>query len=670
MRAGGWTKAGLRAVLRTGVCGLAVLGLAAALPARGAGDDEWLDTRGRVVRLPLTNGWLPCKSELAVAGSNWNSVAYLSGAEKLQSVVGASGAVWRAELTQQTRIRVSQVVQVFSNGVQLNVTAVADRTNECAGVFLVLHLPADRFAGGRYLSGAVTGRLPVARADPYQLAYVSGNRLELSCAQGSAGVRIESEGRGTLLVQDNRRWSDEFAVVVPLHNGALPPGRTIATSVRLTGVGEARTPLTEVEVDPARTLYRFEGFGGNYCYGLQGLLARTAYATLRPVWARVQMRLEGLQRPPAGVPPEEDFLRQMAALDRPESDLRQGLEFQALLATNQTPCFIALWNAPPWMYVDGVAHPDKNVLKPSEWTRLATAAGAYLRYARERYGVEPEAFSLNEPDGGYNIRVPSAAYPGLVRQFAAEWQRLGVRTRLLLGDVANARSDAYAWLQPALVDPMALRPISWLSFHAWGGAAPDEYAAWAALADRLRLPLVVGEVGVDPDWKRAPIYRHDYAMQEMALYFALLQHARPQAVLLWEHTDNYPVLARDADGRFATTVRWGLQRQWILNTPRGSMAVVCQVLTGDPMDAVAFTHGTDGTGLTVHLGNRQGPRICRISKFPPGIRQLYVVQTTRDHHAEVRPPLMTQQGELRLDLPAESMTTLTTLRPAETDVVK
>ena len=637
------------------------------LSARTAGDSEWLDGQGRVVRMPLETGWLPCKGELAVASSNWTTVAYLSAADKLQSVVGPSGAVWRAELSPQSQVncRVTQVAQILSNGVQLSISVVADRTNACEGVFFVLHVPADRFAGGRYLSAGTAGRLPVTRANPYQLAYVAGGQLELVCAQEAARIRLEADGKSSLLVQDNRRWSDEFAVVVPLHSGPLPAGRLLTATVRLTGAGVVRTPLAEVEVDTTRTLYRFEGFGGNYCYGLQGLLARTAFATLRPSWARVQMRLDELQRPAAGVEAATDFLRQLASQDRPDSELRQALEFQALLATNQTPSFMALWRAPAWMYTDGVARPEKNVLKPSEWPRLAVAVGAYLRYARDRYGVEPEAFSLNEPDGGYNIRVPAAAYPQLVRQLGEELQRQGVRTRLVLGDVANARGEAYTWLQPALADPLALRPVAWLSFHAWGGAADDEYAAWAALADRLRLPLMVAEAGVDPDWKRAPVFRHDYALQEMGLYFALLQHARPQTVLLWEHSDNYPVLARDADGRFATTARWGMQRQWILYTPRGSLAVGCQAVTDNAVDVCAFTHGPEGAGFTLHLGNRLGARVCRIGKLPPKLHLLQVVQTTRDNHAQARPPLTPQQGELRLELPAESMTTLTTLLPAE-----
>jgi O-glycosyl hydrolase len=631
-----------------------------------AGDTEWLDAQGRLVRLPLDSGWIDCKSELAVVGSNWNCVAYLSAAGKRQSMIGASGAVWRAELSPDGTMtcRVTQVAQTFSNGVRFVISVQADRSNDCLGVYFILHLPADRFAGGHYAAPGVTRRIPEARAVPYLMGYVPGGEVELYSARDSGRIRLETATNATMLVQDNRRWSDEFAVLAPLCSGALPSGQTVTATVQATGAGEARVPLAEVQVDTARTAYRFDGFGGNYCYGLRGLLARTAFATLRPAWARVEMRLDELKRPSGG-DAAADFLRQLAAADAPDSELRTTLEFQALLATNRTPCFIALWRAPKWMHTDGEARQAGNVVKPDEWPRLAAAVGAYLRYARDRYGVEPETFAINEPDNGASIQVPPDVYPMVLRLLEEELRRQGVRTRLALGDVGNPREDARAYLNPALGDPAALQQVSWVSFHSWGGAADDEYAAWAALADRLRLPLVVAEAGVDPDWQHAPVFRHDYAMREMAMYFALLTHARPQAVLLWEHSDDYPVLARDADGRFATTARWGFQKQWIAYTPRGSLAIGCNVLTGDRLDACAFVHGADGAGFTLHLGNRFGTRICRIDKLPPALAALHVVQTTRDLHARAMGDVRPQNGELRIELPAESMTTLTTLTPAD-----
>ncbi|MFZ4396934.1 MAG: hypothetical protein ACOYOU_15070 [Kiritimatiellia bacterium] len=633
-----------------------------------ARDTEWLDTRGRLVRVPVEGGWIDCKSELAVVGSNWNCVAYLSAADKLQSVIGTSGAVWRAQLQPDMAVtcRVTQVAQTLSNGVRFAVSVLAERTNECSGIYLILHVPSERFAGGRYVAAGVSRRFPSARADPYLLSYVPGGQLDLVCAREAGGIRLEASTNVTILVQDNRRWSDEFAIVVPLHAGSLPAGQILAMTLQVTGAGSARVPLAEVQVDASRTMYRFDGFGGNYCYGLQGLLARTAFATLQPAWARVQMRLDELQPPPLNTKDlAADFLRQLAAADLPDSELRAAVEFQTLLASNRTPCFMALWRAPKWMHTDGQAHQDNNLLKPAEWPRLAAAIVAYLRYVRDRYGVEPEVFAINEPDFGASLLVAPEVYPKVMRLLAEDLQRQGLRTRLALGDVSNPREGARAYLSRVLRDPMALRQVSWLSFHSWGGASDDEYAEWAALAGRLRLPLVVAEAGVDPDWKRAPVFRHDYAMQEMAMYFDLLAHAHPQAVLLWEHSDDYPVLARDADGRFVTTARWGMQQQWIAYTPRGSLAVGCELLVGEQLHACSFVHGAEGAGFTLHLGNRLGTRVCRIGKLPTALTSLHVVQTTRNQHAQTMADVRPQGGELRLELPAESMTTLTTIPPVK-----
>jgi len=49
-----------------------------------------------------------------------NELAYLSAAGKRQSMIGTSGAVWRAELSPDGTMtcRVTQVAQTFSNGVR------------------------------------------------------------------------------------------------------------------------------------------------------------------------------------------------------------------------------------------------------------------------------------------------------------------------------------------------------------------------------------------------------------------------------------------------------------------------------------------------------------------------------------------------------------------------
>ena len=641
----------------------AALAFAAALRA-AAWDGEWFDGRGRLVRVALEDGWVECKGELAVAAPGWTNAAYLSGAEKLQSLVGAEGGLWSGGVRPDGAVacRLSQLARPATNGLRLTLTAEADRSNACAGLYYILHLPAAAFAGGSCVSAAGTLVLPEARARPYAIGAAAGGAIEIAGPRDTARIRLATATNVSVLVQDNRRWSDEFALLVPLHAGPLPARAAVSAGLEIGGAGSRPTPPLEVQVQAARPLQRFEGFGGNYCFGLQGGVARAVRASLRPAWARVQMRLDELRRPSGRGDPGGAFLGQLAAADRPGTELRLGLEFQALLATNRVPLFLALWRAPAWMYAGG-GEPREigNALAPDAWPRLAAAAAAYLRHARDGYGVEFETFALNEPDCGVAIQIASNDYPGVARALAAEFQRHGLRTRLALGDVSNARADARAWLEPVLADPVALRQAAWVSFHDWGGASPAEYAAWAALADRLRLPLIAAETGLDPDWRRAAVGRHDYAMAEMAQVFALLAHARPQAVLFWEQTDDpYSVVAREAGGRLATTTRWGFQKQWTACTPRGSLAVACETW-GDRADACAFLHGADGGGFTLHVGNRGGARTGRVGGLPPSVTNLFAVATTRTRHAQFLGVLRPEAGELKLELPAESLVTLTTL---------
>jgi hypothetical protein len=148
---------------------------------------------------------------------------------------------------------------------------------------------------------------------------------------------------------------------------------------------------------------------------------------------------------------------------------------------------------------------------------------------------------------------------------------------------------------------------------------------------------------------------------EMARYFNLLRFARPQVMLLWEHSNDYPVLVRDAAGRWITTARWGIQKQWCRYTPRGSLAVSCQAQAGDRVDACAFVHGAGGAGFTLHLGNRADTRPCRLQGLPRVSEPWTLIRTTRDAHAQAVRVAQPDGEDWVIDLPAESLTTLTTL---------
>ena len=130
-----------------------------------------------------------------------------------------------------------------------------------------------------------------------------------------------------------------------------------------------------------------------------------------------------------------------------------------------------------------------------------------------------------------------------IKRIGARFAKLGLKTKLLLGDVAGPRGT-HVFTEPAAADPEARKYLGAVSFHSWGGATPEQYGAWADLAERLKLPLIVAEAGPDAGAWQTKAYRtFPYAVREMVHYQELLLHARPQSILYWEFTGDYSLLA-------------------------------------------------------------------------------------------------------------------------------
>ena len=84
----------------------------------------------------------------------------------------------------------------------------------------------------------------------------------------------------------------------------------------------------------------------------------------------------------------------------------------------------------------------------------------------------------------------------MIKRLGAHLKKLGLKTKMVLGDTGSARGT-YTYCLPAANDPEAVQYIGAVAFHSWGGASPKDYRAWSDLADRLKLPLLDTELGVD-----------------------------------------------------------------------------------------------------------------------------------------------------------------------------
>jgi hypothetical protein len=238
-----------------------------------------------------------------------------------------------------------------------------------------------------------------------------------------------------------------------------------------------------------------------------------------------------------------------------------------------------------------------------------------------------------------------------------------LKTKCLLGDVSNPRGTQ-AFAIPATLDPEAMKYVGAVAFHSWGGAKPEQYAAWGDLAERLKLPLIVSEAGFDAAaWEKGAFRSFDNAIGEMAIYQQLLLYARPQNIVYWEYTGDYSLLSGDRTLPLsAATERFSLQKHWSILTPPNADVLGSSSDT-DGILATAFRSAVGSpVQYTIHLANPLWDRPVILNGLPPEIASLNVVRTSKGQFFQKLEPLPVREGKLTLMLPRESLTTLTTIQ--------
>ncbi len=631
-------------------------GLRAAEPADG------FDSAGRLRRLWTGAAWVEAVTDVAVPSPDWQQVAYLGDSARLTPAAASEPRVWQALLAPSGTVGcvVSQQVRRSGHRQTIEVTARADASNAVAGVFLLLHVPAALFAGGSYTLDGVRGALPERRVTSHALTSGPARQVQLAPPGAPYTVVLGLPAPLTVQVQDSRQWSDHFTVVVTLWSGPLAAGSSVRRSISLEALAARQVPVVDVRVAPGETLYRFDGFGGNYCYALDTPVAAMTRDALSPPWARIRVRLEALVPPASAAGAYDEFRRQLAAADRANLPFAQDLDFARTLSHRGARLMAGMWQPPDWMLESPVVE-AQNRLTARASDLLPPAVSAFLAHARDSRGLNVELFACNEPDWGAAVVWSAQEYVELVRGLGRAFRLNGVATRMLLGDLARAEGTL-DYLQPVLSDPEALSYCAALSFHSWGGAPRETYEAWSELAGRLRLPLIVAEAGVEPDWRNVQVHSPEYALSELWHYQQLLAWAHPQVVLLWEYSDNYAILARGADNRWQTTPRFAFQQHWLAFTPPGSLAWEAQA-SGTQVLPTCFAvpQAAGRPGLTLHLANQFGEQPVRVVGLPAELTSLRVVETTPGRLFARRSDLPVTDGRVQLTLAGASLTTLTTL---------
>ncbi|NLF86183.1 MAG: hypothetical protein GX571_08780 [Lentisphaerae bacterium] len=642
---------------RGGWLWMALLAAASAFAGRDADSP-------RIGQLPLDGQWVPADLRIAIVGPDWQDVVYLDTAALLQHEAQPGGSLWRAELPAGTLgggARLEQRVRRVGDDVTVEIGISNLGTQTLAGVFLMLNVPAPAFAGGSFRIDEIRGDLPLVPGEPH-LRIREGTQCTLWNADGTRGISLGSDTLLRLLVQDGRRWGPEFSILATLHAGTPPPNHVLRHSLVLSALGTPQPPAPPgaLALDPSRRLGAFDGFGGNFCFGLDEPVTEQVRQRLRPRVARLRMHLDDLGPPLAGSGDSHSaWMRMLAAADRPWSELWQNLGLAETLHRDGTRLQISTWRVPAWILDHPPTH-DQNRIAPGRYDDLAGMVAAYLDYLRRSRGVVPETFSFNEPDWGANVIFTPDGYRDALLAVNQALRRHGLETRLMIGDLSTA-GDGNAYLAPVLTNSTLMARAAGISFHAWNKAAEADYAAWRALADQTGLPLIVGEIGVDHNWRDVQLHGYDYALREMAHYLDVLRQARPQQVLYWEYGASYALLPPETRrDRQPESERLALQQHLVSFTPPGAEAITCHSpLKTVSAAAFAVPRGKH-EGYTLHVANFGAETSLDIAGLPYRIRRLDVVETSQGVCFRTRRAVPCKAGIARVTLPALSLTTFTT----------
>jgi hypothetical protein len=270
------------------------------------------------------------------------------------------------------------------------------------------------------------------------------------------------------------------------------------------------------------------------------------------------------------------------------------------------------------------------------------------------YGAEIAHVSFNEADIGVNVALTPAEHASLIAEVGSRLAARGLRARWLLGDCANM-GGCVAYARPIWESPAARPYLGAFAFHSWDASASD--AALAGLADFGRstgLPIRATEGGWDPQlWQRPdqfPTWTN--ALRLGTVYVRVLELTGATTLQYWQMLGRDYMLNDGSSGYPA----WQALRQMQQQLPAGSLVVETSGDQG-PVHSLGARDGGDFVLYLVNGGTADQP--VAVSGLPTGsYRQVLSSAAGSDQELAA----VAGGGTLRLTLPRESVTLLTTRR--------
>lgn len=639
---------------------------------RAASTKFRIDGKGRIQGVEVADERVAFKSGISIFGPGWDPFYTLNNADDIQRQELPDRTIWDGlvKLRNKQLCRYWTMLQKDGRQAVQKVALEAKTPLDIEAAFLHMRLPVEEFVGGEVILHGLNGQRPKRiilpenrREASHILGFDTTERVTLRLPDSMLEFDVILNTPGLVQLQDNRRWHSPFYVLMfRISEKALKAGESAALNLTYRVRGDPDRSPVDLTVKDVIEGARFDGVGGNYCFQIDSPQTERTLKDFDIRWARTEVSLRDWEPTNDNGDAELAHWQHYRSHDKAGSNLRKELDLARRLAARGTQLIASVWDLPPWMYEKQGADPYTNGRRvPDElWPEVFESLVTYLIHARDKYGVEPQYVSFNEPDIGVCIKIPEAQYNQITKRLAQCLRKAELKTEILLGDVSNPRRGM-RYLEAVINRADNFDHFGAVGLHSWGGDSPRGYKAWRTLADQLELPLIVSEAGADSRaWQTQTYNSWYYALQELEMYQKLFLYARPQAVLEWEFTADYPLLIQgDDDVVLEPTKRYWLLKHFIDLTPVPAVQLdTASSATNVLMTAFQYTGKGAGRNFVVHIANLGAAREFQLDGLPEWVRAMTGRLTGRDASYRELPGLQVQDGSLHYDLPAQCLLTL------------
>lgn len=587
---------------------------------------------GNISGIRLDGELMELNSSLGLVGPAWSDV-FKTAKEEARYQYNRKGNTQFTNITKGDFFY-HQSVEALGAGranVRINFRNEADTT--IIGTFFMLDLPGSKYdESSIQLIEANSVKAGGVFPDcPDEILRGTAMGLKIKGKYRDLEITVNAETH-LIVRKDLANRDSNIEIYFALMTGNLEAGTSVYKSFFVSATGVADMSPAVMTIDTSQTGRPFKGFGGNF--RLQNpdsdpAVINYCLENMDVRWGRVEMPWR-FWHPEEGEDPIEK-----AKSGELHPRVEAAMKMAQRLHNLGLPVILSDWSAPDWA-IEGTRsfRPQPgglrgNPLNQTKMEQIYKSIADYIQYAKDHYGFEFAMFSFNESDLGINVRQTPVEHASLIKGLGAYLESRGIKTTLLLGDTADA--NGWPFVETAMNDKSTHKYIGAVSFHSWRGYTDENLENWFQAAEKMNLPLLVGEGSMDAGaWLYPDIFSEStYAMAEMNLYVRILKICQPESILQWQLTADYsPMIGGGVFGELNVPLT-PTQRFWnfkqIADMPEGLFAMPVEA---DKEEITCAALGDNARGMyVIHLVNNGATRMVTLKGLPSDARRMTIFVT-------------------------------------------